>query len=772
MKDRIFGVLQRVGRSFMLPIAILPVAGLLLGIGGSFTNETTLKTYGLEGIMGQGTAFHGIFQVMNDAGNIVFSNLPILFAIGVAIGMAKKEKEVAALSAVIAFFIMHASISALISINGGIENMLQGAVADVCGITSLQMGVFGGIVVGLGVAALHNRFYRIELPQVLSFFGGTRFVPIISALVYTLVGILMYFIWPPVQIGINSVGNVVLNSGYIGTWVYGFMERLLIPFGLHHVFYIPFWQTAVGGTMEVGGRIVEGAQNIFFAQLADSGVTHFAVSATRFMSGKFPLMIFGLPGAALAMYRTAQPGKRKLVYGLLLSAALTSMVTGITEPLEFTFLFVAPLLYGIHCVFAGLAYALMHFFNVGVGMTFSGGLIDLFLFGILQGNSKTNWIWVVIVGVFYFIIYYFLFSFLIKKLNLRTPGRFDDDEVKLYKRSDVDAKKKGSSGTDLGDTAVSESDGVAGSKSGGTAGSDEGDGSKEAIANELSIAICKGLGGKDNISDVDCCATRLRCTVFNADLVNDSVLRMTGASGVVHKGNGVQIIYGPKVTVIKSDFEEFLESDLADTIGKETEALRENHKDSIRENNENDTIERNKNGTMESNENNGNGITRKETSITSGGKKILVLSPITGFADKIENAPDEAFASKMMGDGAVVTPRAPIVKAPVDGEVTFVFDSKHAIGIKDSNGLNYIIHVGIDTVKLGGKGFDVFVRAGDKVKYGDTLMKLDLEYLKKNAPSIVSPVLCTDMNNRMTIKLLKEGAVQAGEELFEIEISE
>lgn len=764
MKDRIFGVLQRVGRSFMLPIAILPVAGLLLGIGGSFTNETTLKTYGLEGIMGQGTAFHGIFQVMNDAGNIVFSNLPILFAIGVAIGMAKKEKEVAALSAVIAFFIMHASISALISINGGIENMLQGAVADVCGITSLQMGVFGGIVVGLGVAALHNRFYRIELPQVLSFFGGTRFVPIISALVYTLVGILMYFIWPPVQIGINSVGNVVLNSGYIGTWVYGFMERLLIPFGLHHVFYIPFWQTAVGGTMEVGGRIVEGAQNIFFAQLADSGVTHFAVSATRFMSGKFPLMIFGLPGAALAMYRTAQPGKRKLVYGLLLSAALTSMVTGITEPLEFTFLFVAPLLYGIHCVFAGLAYALMHFFNVGVGMTFSGGLIDLFLFGILQGNSKTNWIWVVIVGVFYFIIYYFLFSFLIKKLNLRTPGRFDDDEVKLYKRSDVDAKKKGSSGTDLGDTAVSESDGVAGSKSGGTAGSDGGDGSKEAIANELSIAICKGLGGKDNISDVDCCATRLRCTVFNADLVNDSVLRMTGASGVVHKGNGVQIIYGPKVTVIKSDFEEFLESDLADTIGKETEALRENYKDSIRENNEN--------GTMESNENNGNGITRKETSITSGGKKILVLSPITGFADKIENAPDEAFASKMMGDGAVVTPRAPIVKAPVDGEVTFVFDSKHAIGIKDSNGLNYIIHVGIDTVKLGGKGFDVLVRAGDKVKYGDTLMKLDLEYLKKNAPSIVSPVLCTDMNNRMTIKLLKEGAVQAGEELFEIEISE
>ena len=277
MKDKIFGVLQRVGRSFMLPIAILPVAGLLLGIGGSFTNETMLQTYGLLKAMGPGTIPYMIFTVMNDAGNIVFANLPILFAMGVAIGMAKKEKEVAALSAVIAFFIMHASISAMITINGGTESMLSGATADVCGITSLQMGVFGGIIVGLGVAALHNRFYKIELPQVLSFFGGTRFVPIISALTYTVVGILMFFAWPPIQKGIYSVGNLVLESGYAGTWVYGFMERALIPFGLHHVFYLPFWQTGVGGTMEVGGKLIEGAQNIFFAQLADPTVEHFAV---------------------------------------------------------------------------------------------------------------------------------------------------------------------------------------------------------------------------------------------------------------------------------------------------------------------------------------------------------------------------------------------------------------------------------------------------------------------------------------------------------------
>lgn len=542
MKDKIFGILQRVGRSFMLPIAILPVAGLLLGIGGSFTNATMLETYRLMNVMGPGTIWNAVFLVMSDAGNIVFANLPIIFAIGVAIGMAKKEKEVAALSAVIAFFIMHASIEAMIAISGGAENMLEGAVTSVCGITSLQMGVFGGIIVGLGVAALHNRFYRIELPQVLSFFGGTRFVPIISSLVYTAVGILMFFIWPVIQRGIYAVGDVVLNSGYAGTWVYGLMERLLIPFGLHHVFYLPFWQTAVGGTLEVAGQMVEGAQNIFFAQLADPTVKKFAVSATRFMAGKFPLMIFGLPGAALAMYRTARPEKKRAVAGLLISAALTSMLTGITEPLEFTFLFVAPLLYGIHCVMAGLAYMLMHMFGVGVGMTFSGGLIDMLLFGVLQGNAKTNWSWIVIVGCVYFVVYYALFSFLIRKLDLKTPGRDEAEEVKLYRRSDVDARKKGGAS---GETALSSGD-------------------------ELSRNICRGLGGKKNISDVDCCATRLRCTVFQPELVNDAVLKSAGASGVIHKGNGVQIIYGPKVTVIKSNLEEYLETVTEEEVVGET----------------------------------------------------------------------------------------------------------------------------------------------------------------------------------------------------------
>ena len=692
----------------MLPIAILPVAGLLLGLGGSFTNETMLKTYGLMKIMGPGTVLNLILQVMSAAGNIIFMNLPVIFAMGVAIGMAKKEKEVAALASVISFFIMHASIGALITANGGADAMLEGAVADVCGITSLQMGVFGGIIVGLGVAALHNRFYKIELPQVLSFFGGTRFVPIISGLVYVGVGILMFFVWPVIQSGIYHIGDLVLKSGYAGTWVYGFMERLLIPFGLHHVFYLPFWQTAVGGTLEVAGKTIEGAQNIFFAQLADPSVKHFAVSATRFMSGKFPLMIFGLPGAALAMYKTAKPEKKKAVAGLLLSAALTSMLTGITEPLEFTFLFVAPVLYGIHCVFAGLAYMLMHVFKVGVGMTFSGGLIDMFLFGILQGNEKTNWIWIVIVGVGYFIVYYFLFSFLIKKMDLKTPGRDDVEEVKLYTRADVNARKEGAAANP--EDAVSE-------------------------------GILVGLGGKKNISDVDCCATRLRCTVYKPELVQDSILKETGASGVVHKGNGVQIIYGPKVTVIKSNFEDYLETAPDEEIVPQAEEVAVTKEENTTAENETKEV--------------------KET--------IIVSSPITGLAADLSTAPDEGFAGRMMGDGAVVTPENAQIVAPEDGEVVFVFDTKHAIGFLTDSGLSLLLHIGIDTVSLNGEGFQVFVENGQKVKKGEKLMEIDIDFLKAHAPSLCSPVLCTELEDSDKVRLLAEGEIKAGEPLFAID---
>lgn len=706
MKDKIFGVLQRIGRSFMLPIAILPVAGLLLGIGSSFTNETMITTYGLERVLGAETVLHALLVIMNKVGSAVFDNLPLIFAVGVAIGMAKKEKEVSALSAVIAYFVMNTAINAMLLNSGQIldngevsASVLEGTIASVCGIKTLQMGVFGGIIVGLGVAALHNRFYKIALPNALSFFGGTRFVPIISTIVYMFVGILLYFIWPAIQNGIYALGSLVTGSGYVGTLIFGLIKRALIPFGLHHVFYMPFWQTAVGGTMEVAGQMVQGGQNIFFAQLADSAdIVHFSADATRYFSGEFIFMIFGLPGAALAMYHCAKPEKEKAAGGLLLSASLACMMTGITEPLEFSFLFVAPALFAVQVILAGFAYMIAHMLNIAVGLTFSGGLLDLFLFGILQGNEKTSWMKIIPVGIIYFFLYYFIFRFMIKKFDFKTPGREEDDsETKLYTRADVNARKE------------NEKTGNAG----------------ELQPDLVSETIVRGLGGKGNISDVDCCATRLRCSVFDAKLVDDALLKSTGASGVVHKGNGVQIIYGPHVTVIKSNLEDYLEK-APEEEKKQTKAVR----------------------------------------------SIIISSPMKGAAANLSTAPDEAFAEGMMGDGAVVTPVDPIVRAPEDGEISFVFDTKHAIGFLTDSGISLLIHVGIDTVKLNGGGFEVYVENGQKVKKGEPMMKLDIDYLRENAPSLASPIVCTELEDNQKVRLLKEGEVLAGEELFAIEIYE
>lgn len=720
MKDKIFSVLQRIGRSFMLPIAILPVAGLLLGIGSSFTNATTIETYGLTKILGDGTILHYLLMIMNKVGSAVFDNLPLIFAVGVAIGMAKKEKEVSALSAVIAYFVMNTAINAMLINNGLIlengeiaESVLEGTITSVCGIQSLQMGVFGGIIVGLGVAALHNRFYRIQLPSALPFFGGTRFVPIISTIVYMFVGILMYFVWPAVQNGIFALGGLVTGSGYVGTLIFGLIKRALIPFGLHHVFYMPFWQTAVGGTMEVAGQMVQGGQNIFFAQLADSAnIAHFSADATRYFSGEFIFMIFGLPGAALAMYQCAKPEKKKAAGGLLLSAALACMATGITEPLEFSFLFVAPALFAVQVILAGSAYMIAHMLNVAVGLTFSGGFLDFFLFGILQGNEKTSWLRVIPVGIIYFLLYYFIFKFMIRKFDFKTPGREEDDvETKLYTKADVNARKAAA-----GEIQASDSE------------------------DPVSEAITRGLGGKKNISDVDCCATRLRCTVHDASRVSDSILKATGASGVVHKGNGVQVIYGPNVTVIKSNLEDYLEK-APDTYA-ETEEAGETKQEETKN-------------------------TETEKKVV---KRIVISSPVTGMAADLGTAPDEAFAQKMMGDGAVVTPEEAFVCAPEDGEVAFVFDTKHAIGYMTDSGISLLIHVGIDTVKLNGEGFEVLVENGQKVKKGQPMLKLDLDYLKANAPSLATPVLCTELEDDQRIRLLKEGPVKAGEPLFEVEV--
>ena len=703
MKDKIFGVLQRVGRSFMLPIALLPVAGLLLGIGSSFTNETMLAAYGLNNVIHPGTLIYTILDVMSQTGNAVFSNLALLFAMGVAIGMARKEKAVAALSGAVAYIIMNTAIQAMINAAGGVEAMPANSTTTMLGITTLQMGVFGGIVVGLGVAALHNKFYKIELPQVLAFFGGTRFVPIISSIVYLVVGIAMFYIWPVVQSGIAALGALVLASGYAGTFIYGLLERALIPFGLHHVFYMPFWQTAVGGTAIIDGVTVTGAQNIFFAELASKSTTVFSVSATRFMAGKFPFMMFGLPGAALAMYQCAKPEKKKVAGGLLLSAALTAFLTGITEPLEFTFIFVALPMYAVHCVLAGLSFMLMHILNVGVGMTFSGGLIDLVLFGVMQGNAKTHWMWVVVVGAVYFVLYYIIFRFMISKFDYKTPGRDDAEEVKLYTRADVNTRSAAS-----GSTAPAGDDPV-------------------------SALIVEGLGGADNLSDVDCCATRLRCTVKDVALVKQDVLKASGASGVICKGDGVQVVYGPKVAVIKAKLEDYLENAPKTSAATAAPAP-----------------------------------ATAPAAPAAAAKDTVLSACLNGTVVPLAEVKDEAFASGALGDGIAIEPSDGELVAPADGEISSTFETHHAVGMTTVDGAELLMHIGIDTVKLGGKHFTYLVNEGDKVKKGQPLIRFDLEAIKAEGYPVTTPLIVCNTDDYAAVAAKASGTVKQGDALLEL----
>ena len=693
MKDQIFGVLQRVGRSFMLPIAVLPVAGLLLGIGSSFTNATMIDTYGLQAILGEGTILNMFLTVLSKAGSALFDNLPIIFAVGCAIGMAKKEKEVAALSAVIAYFTMNAAVNAMLVNSGQIlddgsiaDFVLQGTITSSVGIQTLQMGVFGGIIVGLGVAALHNRFYTIELPSALAFFSGSRFVPIISTVVYVLVGIGMFFVWPVVQNGIYALGGLVTGTGYLGTLIFGIIKRALIPFGLHHVFYLPFWQTGVGGSMEVAGKMIEGGQNIFFAQLADPSTVHFSADACRYFSGEFIFMIFGLPGAALAMYQTAKPEKKKQAGGLLLSAALACMATGITEPLEFSFLFVAPMLFAVQVLLAGAAYMIAHILNIAVGLTFSGGLLDLFLFGILQGNAKTSWLRIIPVGIIYFLLYYGIFKFLILKFNLKTPGREDEDtETRLYTKADYNAAKE---------------TGVKGA--------------------EVSALITAGLGGKANIEDVDCCATRLRCTIKDPEKVQEALLKQSGSRGVILKGKGIQVIYGPQVAVLKTNLEAFLQTSAADQVSSQV----------------------------------------------SSGEEIK--SPMNGTVIPLSEVPDAVFSSEMLGKGFGVEPSEGKAYAPVDGEVTTVFDTKHAIGLMSKHGVELLIHIGMDTVKLNGKGFDVKVKTGDQVKAGDLLAEFDMDLIKGEGYPVTTAVVVTNTDDCEEIGEVRTGAATKDTEVLTV----
>ena len=722
--SKVFGLLQRVGKAFMLPIALLPAAGILLGVGGALLNVASLENppaiyQGLISFVNI-EAVTAILTVMQKVGGAVFDNLPLLFAIGIAVGLAKSDKGTAGLAGAVGFLIMNTAVSTMLSLGvtplgvltpDNIPAEYSSYVTTTLGIFTLNLSVFGGMIAGIIASTLHNKYHKIQLPQVLGFFGGSRFVPIVTSVVMLFVGVLLSFVWPVVQNGIAVIADLVNNSGAMGTFLYGTIERSLIPVGLHHVFYTPFWYTGfVEGTVHLADgttMLVNGANTAYFAQLsnmsglvgADAATMAEVVKGTsRFMAGKFPFMMFGLSGAALAMYKNALPSKKKLVGGLLLSGALTAMITGITEPLEFTFLFVAPVLYAAHAVLAGLSFMLMDIFNVFVGMTFSGGLIDFTLFGLLPAGAgvPTNWIYIVLVGLVFFVLYYVVFNFCIKKFNLKTPGREEDEE-----------------------------DGNAAS------------GDQKGLA--LAIQVLEHLGGKENITNLDACITRLRVGLSDIKKVNKAALRSLGAAGVMEVGDNVQVIFGGKSDVIKNDILDIIEGKVsAEALAAAKEAIATKEDEKVETKAE----------------------VKEKTQGTSASVEIKM--PLTGRLMPITEVPDPVFAEKMMGDGFAIEPTDGKVYSPVSGKVTNVFPTKHAATFETETGHEVLIHFGLDTVKLGGEGFESHIEQGQEVKAGDLILTVDLENVKAKVPSVITPIVFPNLKENEIVEIVKIGHVEAG----------
>jgi len=679
MFKRLFGILQRVGKALMLPVALLPAAGLLLGIGNMLISPEFLS---LVPALDNSTV-HAVATVMMNAGQIVFTNLALLFAVGVAVGLSGGE-GVAGLAAIIGYLVMNVTMGTVIGVTPAMIGT-DPAYADVLGIPTLATGVFGGIIVGILASAMYRRFFKIELPSYLGFFAGKRFVPIMTAATSVLLGLLMVVIWPPIQNGLNSASYFMLEQNRtLSALIFGIVERALIPFGLHHIFYSPFW-FEFGEYVNKAGQLVRGDQQIFMAQLRD-GVPF---TAGTFMTGKFPFMMFGLPAAALAIYHEARPENKKYVAGIMGSAALTSFLTGITEPLEFSFLFVAPILFAVHTIFAGLSFMTMHLLGVKIGMTFSGGLIDYLIFGVIP--NRTPWWYVIIAGLILAVIYYFGFRFVIRKFNLKTPGREDPEAVEE------------------------------GAEEGGPVRQDE-----------LPHNILSALGGGENIAHLDACITRLRVEVKDKGNVSKDRLKKLGASGVLEVGNNIQAIFGTRSDTIKSQ--------IADIMSGKTPRVVEKTEDVK--------------------------PAEVEQQAAQEGDAVInedIVMPVNGELMDISNVPDPVFAEKMTGDGFAVLPHEGLIASPVYGKVFNVFPSKHAIGIMSDGGKEVLVHIGVNTVKLKGQGFNVLVKEGDLVAAGQPIMEVDLAYVKEHAPSIISPIVFSNLPEGTTVKLNKTGNLPSGE---------
>jgi glucose PTS system EIICBA or EIICB component len=693
MFKHVFGVLQKVGKALMLPVAILPAAGILLAFGNALQNPTLLDlapffhNHGVEMVA----------KIMEQAGSVIFGNLALLFAVGVAIGLAGGE-GVAGLAAIVGFLIMNATMGTALGINANSLIKNPQSYASVLGIPTLQTGVFGGIIMGILAATMYNRFYKMELPSYLGFFAGKRFVPIITAATSVVLGLIMIIIWPPIQHGLNAFSNNMVDANLtLSAFIFGVVERSLIPFGLHHIFYAPFW-FEFGSYTNHAGVVVHGDQRIFMEQIKD-GVKH--LTAGTFTTGKYPFMMFGLPAAALAIYHEAKPEKKAFVGGLMLSAGLTSFLTGITEPIEFSFLFVAPVLFGIHAIFAGLSFMTMHLLNVKIGMTFSGGLIDYILFGLI--NPQTH-AWLVIpVGLVFAVIYYFGFRFAIRKFDLKTPGRELEEEY---------------------DDAPTE----------------------KVQAGELAANILEAMGGKQNIAHLDACITRLRVSVNDIKNVDKNRLKKLGAAGVLEVGNNIQAILGPRSETIKSEMKEIIEG-RAPSVVQKAEASP---------------------GVLQ-NEQKANAVfvspLKGEIKPISDQKANAVfVSPLKGEIKPISDVPDQVFSGKMMGDGFAIIPAEGMVVSPVDGEIVNLFPTKHAIGIMSDNGREILIHIGIDTVNLKGKGFETLVSENDRVEKGQPLLKIDLDYIKEHATSTITPIVFTNLAEGEKVVIEKSGLVDLKQE--------
>lgn len=674
----LFGKLQQIGKALMLPVAILPAAGILLAFGNMFQNPNFLKYATFLG----GHGFQTFAKVMEQSGDIIFGNLSLLFAVGVAVGLAGGE-GVAGLAAIVGFLIMNKTLGIVAGVTPEVLASGNPAYASILGIPSLQTGVFGGILVGVVAAQLYKKFFNIELPSYLGFFAGKRFVPIVTAVTAIFLGIILVFIWPPIQHGLNSFSrNMIDANPTVAAFIFGVIERSLIPFGLHHIFYNPFWYQFGEYASKASGAIVRGDQTIFMAQLKDftqfgvlsNGGTQF--TAGTFMVGKFPFMMFGLPAAALAMYHEAKPGKKLIAGGILASAALTSFLTGITEPIEFAFLFVAPVLFGIHAVFAGLSFMVMQLLNVKIGMTFSGGLIDYILFGVIP--NRTAWWLVIPVGLVFSVIYYFGFRFAIRKWDLKTPGREEDVE-------------------------------------------DEG--ASNVQGSELPSAILAALGGRENITNLDACITRLRVSVNDVKNVDKAELKRLGAAGVMEVGNNVQAIFGGRSDQLKTQIQDIMAGRVPTVV-----------KDSP----------------------------KKEAAITKSNDNTFV-APIDGKILPITEVPDEVFSQKMMGDGFAIEPANGEVVSPVNGVITTVFPTKHAIGITADNGSEILIHFGIDTVNLKGEGLEALVEQGAKVKAGQPILKVNLNEVKGKVPSVITPIVFTNLTEGQTVSVKSGNQVKRGQ---------